>query len=212
MLKIIYLKEIDSTQKYLISALKKQQIQPPIAIFAKHQTNAQGSRTNSWISKEGNLHLSFALKIASLPKDLKLESSSIYFAYLLKLALESFDSKIWIKWPNDLYIDDKKVGGVITTVVKDNIVCGVGLNVKSAPKEFAILDIALDIDQIISTYFINLEKKFSWKYIFSKYRLEFYKSKKYFSHNHNQTLSLGDASLLNDGSILCKGQRIFSLR
>lgn len=212
MLKIIYLECVDSTHTYLIDALKRQKLKAPIAVIAKKQFDAKGSRGNSWISKKDNLYLSFAIQKSSLPEDLKLESSSIYFAYILKLILEDFGSKVWLKWPNDFYIKDKKIGGVITTIIKDTLICGIGLNLKNAPNNFAILDIKLTIDEIINAYFINLEKKLSWKYIFSKYRLEFYKSKKYFSHYKNQVVDLGNSNLLEDGSILCEGQRIFSLR
>ncbi len=87
-----------------------------------------GSRENSWQSSSGNLHLSFCIKEGDLPSDLPLASVSIYFAYLLKEILQEKGSRIWLKWPNDLYLDDKKVGGVISTKISDFIVGGMGLN------------------------------------------------------------------------------------
>ena len=52
------------------------------------------------------IFFSFAIKIDELPTDLKLESASIYFAYLLKETLYELGSCVWLKWPNDFYIDD----------------------------------------------------------------------------------------------------------
>ena len=82
LLKIIYLKEIDSTHKYLIENLKNNNISTPIAIVSDIQTNGFGSRGNSWDSLEGNLFLSFSLNIDDLPNDLPLQSTSIYFSYI----------------------------------------------------------------------------------------------------------------------------------
>ncbi|HEC1757241.1 TPA: biotin--[acetyl-CoA-carboxylase] ligase, partial [Campylobacter lari] len=51
-----------------------------------------------------------------------------------------------------------------------------------------------------------------WKNIFSKYMLEFEKSRNFFIHNEGKILSLKDALLYKDGSILLDNKRIYSLR
>lgn len=58
--------------------------------------------------KNGNLFFSFVLKRNDLPSDLQIQSASIYFSYILKEVLALEGSKIWLKWPNDFYIDNKK--------------------------------------------------------------------------------------------------------
>lgn len=209
---IHYLEKVDSTQKYLKESLKNATLISPIAVCAKIQTNGQGSRGNSWIGQEGNLFFSFALPIKQLPKDLKLESASIYFAYILKDILAGFGSKLWMKWPNDFYLDNFKIGGVITNIVKDDLVCGIGLNIANSPQGFAKLDIQMSTSNILESYFNYLEKQIEWKQIFSKYELEFYKSQSYEIHSVNGQFSLDKASLQEDGSIVSNGQRIFSLR
>ena len=209
---IFYLDEVDSTQTYLKELLKKKEVCSPVAVVAKRQTNGQGSRGNSWIGEDGNLFLSFCISIKELPKDLKLESSSIYFSYIMKQVLEDNGSKVWLKWPNDFYIGNFKIGGTITNIVKDDLVCGIGLNLVAAPNTFEKLDIEISLENILNCYFNYLKKNIEWKHIFSKYKLEFYKSKTYFVHSGNDKISLGDASLQDDGSIISNGQRIFSLR
>jgi len=211
-LQIIYLKSIDSTQTYLKSRIQTKELQAPVAVVADIQTNGLGSRDNTWRSYEGNLFLSFAIKLKSLPKDLKLESASIYLAYILKETLENLYSKVFLKWPNDFMIEDKKIGGMITNIVDDTLICGVGLNLLTAPKEFNILDIKIDKKTLLDKYFKNLENNLSWKQIFSKYELEFYGNKFFYTHNNNHKISLKDAKLEEDGSILINGERIHSLR
>lgn len=211
-MKIIYLDSVDSTQSYLVNELANKRLSAPIAVSAKVQYNGKGSRGNEWIGQEGNLFLSFAISVDMLPQDLQIASSSIYLSYILKEVLEELGSNVWLKWPNDFYLDNKKIGGTIVQFRQDVLICGIGLNLKYAPVNFDILDIQCSSQEIISCYFTKLEKKISWKYIFSKYRLEFDKSKIYFSHFRNSLVSLKDAVLLDDGSIVCEGERMFSVR
>ncbi|OHE02212.1 MAG: biotin--[acetyl-CoA-carboxylase] ligase [Sulfurimonas sp. RIFOXYD12_FULL_33_39] len=211
-MQILYLESIGSTQKYLKELVAQNKISLPYAVVAYSQTDGVGSRENSWSGMDGNLFLSFAIKIEDLPHDLKLESASIYFSYILKETLEGFNSKVWLKWPNDFYINNLKVGGVIINMVKDTLVCGIGLNTTNAPENFQKLDIVINRNKLLETYFMNIEKKSSWKQVFSKYKLEFYKNQNFYTHDKNLIISLNDASLQSDGSILINGERIYSRR
>jgi len=207
-----YLKSVGSTQTYLKELVKAKNLQLPHAVFCDFQTDGIGSRDNSWQGMKGNLFLSFAIALKDLPQDLKLESSSIYFSYLLKDVLGSLNSSVWIKWPNDFYIDNLKIGGMITNIVDDTIICGVGLNLVNAPDGFAKLDISISKEKLLEKYFKKIEKRDSWKQVFSKYEIEFYRNKSFFTHKNNSKISLGDAKLQSDGSIIINGERIYSLR
>ncbi len=211
-MQIIYLDSVDSTQKYLKELIREGKISLPCAVVADSQTDGIGSRGNSWNGVIGNLFLSFAIPLKELPKDLKLESASIYFSYILKETLSEFDSALWLKWPNDFYINDKKIGGMITNLVNNTLVCGVGLNIAEAPFGFGKLDVVVDRDELIERYFNNIKKMNLWKQVFSKYKIEFYKNQNFYTHNKNLIISLGDASLHSDGSIVINGERIYSLR
>jgi BirA family biotin operon repressor/biotin-[acetyl-CoA-carboxylase] ligase len=211
-LKIRYLDSIASTQESLKELIKKKRVSPPYAIVANIQNAGVGSRENSWIGLKGNLFLSFALSVDKLPKDLKIESASIYFAYLLKEVFFEYGSKVWLKWPNDFYLKDKKIGGMITTVVDNVFICGVGVNLENNPQKFTKLDIEIPRDLILKKYIENIEKDLTWKQVFSKYKLEFYKNKKFSTHNNSSKISLENVTLNEDGSILNNGERIYSLR
>ncbi|MDQ1263958.1 MAG: BirA family transcriptional regulator [Campylobacterota bacterium] len=206
------LKSVDSTQKYLKELLLSKKVTAPYSVVADIQTDGIGSRGNSWQGLSGNLFLSFAIEISSLPKDLKIESASIYFAYLLKETLNEFGSAIWLKWPNDFYLEDKKAGGMITNILDKNLICGVGLNLQTAPDGFAKLDISIERRKLLECYFENIKKSSSWKQVFSKYKLEFYKNQNFFTHNNNLKIPLENVSLQDDGSIVSNGERIYSLR
>ena len=200
-MKIIFLDEIDSTHTYLKELIKKDGYTYPVCISTEMQTNGIGSRGNSWTGKKGNLFFSFVLKKDDLPKDLEIQSASIYFSFLLKNILSSKGSNIWLKWPNDFYINDKKIGGTITTLTKDLVYCGIGLNLLDVSDEFGKLDIEIDKKECLEFYFDSLKKRISWKDIFSQFKIEFQKSRKFKATINNKKISLENAILFSDGSI-----------
>ncbi len=211
-MQILCLDTIDSTQKYLKKLIKEKKISLPYAVVANKQTDGVGSRDNSWKGIEGNLFLSFAIELKDLPKDLKLESASIYFSYILKETLSDMNSKVWLKWPNDFYIESKKIGGMITNIVDESLVCGVGINIEQAPDDFGKLDIKISTDKLINKYFKSVEKKVSWKQVFRNYKLEFHRNQDFSTHEEDLRISLKDARLQSDGSIIINDKRVYSLR
>lgn len=211
-MKIIFLEEVDSTHTYLKEHIQTHGFTYPICITTEMQTNGIGSRGNSWTGKKGNLFFSFVLDKKSLPEDLELQSASIYFSYILKNILSSKGSNLWLKWPNDFYVDDKKIGGTITTATKDLIYCGIGLNLLEVSELFGKLDIEIEIKECLEDYFKSLEKNISWKEIFSQFKIEFQKSRKFKATINNKKISLENAVLFSDGSIEINNTRVFSLR
>jgi len=211
-LEIIYLNEVDSTHTYLKNYIKNNSYKSPIAVVTQNQTDGIGSRSNSWEGLKGNLFFSFAIDKLMLPSDLPIQSSSIYFSYILRDVLESVGSKIWLKWPNDFYIENKKIGGTITNLSNNIFFCGIGLNLKYVNNNFGYLDIEFDIKKYLNLYFDKLESKISWKQIFSKYSLEFEKSRQMETTINNQKKSLEHSILNGDGSIFIDNKKVFSLR
>lgn len=209
---IRWLDEVDSTQRFLGDALAAGEMAPPCAVVAERQYAGRGSRGNVWTGKGGNLFVSFAVHRDRLPTDLKLESSSIYFAFLLKETLRASGSSVWLKWPNDFYLGDKKVGGAITTLRQNTLICGIGLNLVSAPESFASLDIEISRKKLLNDYFETLKENPQWKQIFRLYALEFDKSRRFKTHYKEHKFSLKNALLCEDGSIECDGQRMYSQR
>jgi len=211
-LQIIYLDTINSTQTYLKEKILSNELKPPIAVSAELQTDGIGSRNNKWISQKGNLFFSFAVALEDLPRDLQLESASIYFSYLFKEILVESGSKVWMKWPNDFYLGDKKIGGTLTTIINNNLLCGIGLNIIKSPQNHSCLDIMVSKKRVLENYFKNIEKKVLWKQVFSKYKLEFYRNQNFYTHSNNEKIFLCDAKLSADGSLEINGERIYSLR
>ncbi|MCV6607525.1 MAG: biotin--[acetyl-CoA-carboxylase] ligase [Campylobacterales bacterium] len=211
-MEIHYLKSVDSTQKYLKRSLKEKTLFPPIAVTSDIQTNGVGSRNNSWTGVNGNFFLSFAIDKKDLPKDLPLVSASIYFSFLLKEVLKKEGSSVFIKWPNDFYLSRKKIGGTITEVVGNTLICGIGLNLQPVSKDYGHLDIQVDKNEIMTSFLNLMDNPPSWQEIFSKFKVEFYKNRELNTHHNDMIVSLKDVLLNDDGSLIIEGKRILSLR
>lgn len=111
-----------------------------ILCHADSGQNFHGQGNRKWEAKRGNIHLSvfFSPKI-SLEK-----MNSKFLTMGVTSVIESIDSlpglkgKSMIKWPNDIYIDNSKVGGILTRcyTIKNMmraVVLGIGLNVETVP-------------------------------------------------------------------------------
>ncbi len=211
-MEIKYFDSLASTQLYLIDALKYDNEKAPVAILTKEQNHGVGSRENEWSGGEGNFFASIAVKIDDLPSDLALSSASIYFSFIMKKILLELDENIWLKWPNDFYINDDKIGGTITKKVNEVLVCGIGINLKKSQNGYSSLQGDILPSVLLEKYLLALEIYPTWKQIFSEYEVEFDLSRKFSVHIENYQKSLSDATLQVDGSLDIEGKRVYSLR
>jgi len=210
-LEILYFEKLNSTHKFLLKNIKSKSLHLPVVICADEQTDGIGTRGKSWQSIKGNLFFSMGLTLDYIPRDLPKQSISIYFGYLFKEVLSSYGSKVWLKWPNDIYLDDSKVGGVLSQIVGDNIIVSIGLNIKKSPKNFKTIDIDIEKKQLVKEFILKVKQVIFWKNIFSKYQVEFAKSRSHkTTYITGEKVSLSDAVLGSDGSVKINGKRIYS--
>lgn len=211
-MEILSFDTLPSTQKYLLEHLEKKTLQAPVAVIATQQDSGVGSRDNSWSGGEGNFFASIAVDIEMLPADLSLSSASIYFSFIMKQILLELGENIWLKWPNDFYLNDDKVGGTITQKINNILVCGIGINLKKSQNGYRALSHDISPEILLKNYLAALEKFPKWKQVFSEYEIEFELSRKFSVHIENYQKSLSDATLCEDGSLIIEGKRVFSLR
>lgn len=135
MLKYIHLEQIDSTNAYL----QRQQSEHDIrnwVVSTDEQTAGKGMGNNGWESEVGkNLTFSLALDMGFLPAErqfLLSEAVPLGIIEVLNPLLPS--EKLSIKWPNDIYFENRKLAGIlINSTIKANMmdisIIGIGLNV-----------------------------------------------------------------------------------
>ncbi|PAF44222.1 biotin--[acetyl-CoA-carboxylase] ligase [Helicobacter sp. 11S02596-1] len=212
-MRIKYFEELDSTQKYLLEKIRTNELASPICIVANKQNAGIGSRGNRWEQVQDSLAFSFALSLSSLPQDLPIQSSCIFFGFIFKEILVQMGFDVWLKWPNDLYIGDLKVGGIMANTSKSDLVCGIGLNIYA--EKFGSLGASVSKQGILESFFEKIKNLPEWKQIFSKYALEFHKNFNFSFHyddNSDNVLSLKGAKLLLDGGLYLDGEKIYNFR
>jgi BirA family biotin operon repressor/biotin-[acetyl-CoA-carboxylase] ligase len=132
----IRLNSVGSTNQYALGLINQQKAVNGMVVSAVEQTRGKGQDQNHWESKAGeNLTISILIQ----PKDL-LPASQFMLNKISSLAICDFvrsvlnAENVYIKWPNDIYIGDKKVAGILinNTIEGDEItwsVIGIGINI-----------------------------------------------------------------------------------
>src|SRR5690606_859527 len=133
---LIVLEEVTSTNDYLKQLLSNIKPLPEAtAIMATHQIRGKGQRGNSWLDEPSEtLAISFVL----YPKDISIHQS-FNLNMLVCVAIQRWASTllpdVQVKWPNDIYIRGKKLGGVLIENqlsgqhIRSSVI-GIGINIK----------------------------------------------------------------------------------
>ncbi len=108
-------------------------------IWAKRQTEGKGRMGRAWVSSEGNLFVSVLLQPEKpLPELCQLSFVAAVAAIEALEALLSDPTHLKCKWPNDILLGDRKLGGILLESFRDGnekswVVVGLGINVDSFP-------------------------------------------------------------------------------
>jgi len=167
------LKNTNDTTKKIYDSKKSQNI----ALLALLQKNGRGRTSKKWISKEGDLTCSFLVSFQTTVN--RLGQINLWFVNMIYIVLKKLnpDLNLKIKWPNDLYLDEKKLGGILveTSILKGKVnyfLFGVGINLVSNPKNLSYptaslrnfsksispLVLFLEISKTLTTNYYELKK------------------------------------------------------
>ena len=162
-MKLIELEEVDSTNDYL--KREYQNLPDQVCVVTKYQTKGRGRNGHIWESQPNeNLIMSF------LFKDFKNMEDAWKITQLAACSvvglLERNRIKAMIKWPNDIYVDGKKICGILTETILDpdlkGIIIGIGLNVNDTKyqsmkqvtgKSYKVSKIAVGLKTFILIYY-----------------------------------------------------------
>ncbi|MDR1401833.1 MAG: biotin--[acetyl-CoA-carboxylase] ligase [Puniceicoccales bacterium] len=136
----VLLKEETASTNADAKTLQSAGLQPPFIVLAKKQSAAYGQRGNAWKGDAiGNLYLSCAVKITDrLEKNLEIFPQHIAIS-LCEIFRTKYFARAMVKWPNDIFVRSKKMGGLLLETVWNReklagAVLGIGVNILSAPK------------------------------------------------------------------------------
>lgn len=151
---ILQFDEVLSTNFVANSMLKLNEVKIGTVIKAEFQTAGKGQDQNSWESEaRKNLLFSIIMNSDFLPPEKQFYLNKIVSLAVTDLLINMMPKKkINIKWPNDIYVGDRKIAGIlINNTIKgsflEHSVLGIGLNVNQkkflsdAPNPISIANI-----------------------------------------------------------------------
>ncbi len=171
--KVLWYDELDSTNNK-VAELFAENCPDGTVVMSDFQTKGRGQQNNGWESERGK-NLTFS--IGFYPAFIKVEEQFLLSKavslgvtdFLIQLGLDAR-----IKWPNDIYIGDKKVTGIliehsVTGALIDSSIVGIGLNlnqttfVSNAPNPSSVaieLGQEFDREKALVDLMVCLEKRY----------------------------------------------------
>jgi BirA family biotin operon repressor/biotin-[acetyl-CoA-carboxylase] ligase len=208
---IIHLDSVSSTNSYASKLLKDEKPIEGTTIIADDQLSGKGIGSNGWESEKGK-NLTFSL---ILYPDFLDVSKQFMISKVIALGIQkylAFKSRhISIKWPNDIYYNDKKIAGIliensVTGTKINHTIVGIGVNINQtefltdAPNpislkqivgdDFYLQDELVELKYHLAKYYYKLKYK-HFKEINREYLLNLYKYKVWNDYKTQDTLFRG---------------------
>jgi len=163
----IELQSVDSTNNYALAQIHANMAQPGTCYFAHEQTSGKGQRGKSWATERGtNIILSIVLKPDFLQPFQQFQLSACAAVAARQFFSQYDGDSLKIKWPNDIYWQDRKLGGIlIENIIRsqgpgggtwDWSVVGIGLNINQT-NFAAYLKNPVSLKQITGKSFDQIE-------------------------------------------------------
>lgn len=167
-----YLEEVDSTNAWALQEIAKGVVTEGTLYSAGIQTSGKGQRGNVWNSlAKQNLLLSYVVQ----PRFLLLQDQfklTMAVSLAIRATLDTYlPGKVSVKWPNDIYVDDMKIAGVLIEASSERgrlatTVIGIGININqrffnsSVNATSLLLETGVmhPLDAILNSLNVELEK------------------------------------------------------
>lgn len=159
---------VNSTNQYLLDNIQK--LNSSYACIAEYQTHGRGRFGNSWYSPFGvNLYISMYWKFRKNIYVIQNGLSIMVGIVIARILKQIGTSEVKIKWPNDIYVKNKKLSGILIELSKENIqaIIGIGININMSINQLlsnqqwiSLKDVGINIDRnILAAIIINTLRK-----------------------------------------------------
>jgi BirA family biotin operon repressor/biotin-[acetyl-CoA-carboxylase] ligase len=139
MFKILTFDTLPSTQDEMRLRLERGENVHGLVIRALEQTSGRGRRARDWKSNQGGSYQTLAIR------DSEHTLNKPYAAIAIAIGIATVIPNLSIKWPNDLFLDGKKLAGILCEYIQDHLLIGVGMNVQNdIPPNATRLDLELE--------------------------------------------------------------------
>lgn len=142
MTELLFLDIIPSTNQFLLNQLAETGAESGAAVVTFTQSDGRGQKGNKWLSEpDKNISYSLVIKPDFIPARNQFLLSE-FVSLTVKALLDEYTKEITIKWPNDIYYKNFKIGGILIenklegSLISHSVI-GIGLNINQTdfPKE-----------------------------------------------------------------------------
>ncbi len=184
---IVYFSKLSSTNKYAEKLIKTGEAQGNFLVIANEQSSGIGRKENSWFSPAGGIWITAAIYGLSVESNFTIFTGICIHQALTKLFPE-MKNKLKIKWPNDIYLHDKKLCGILSNhlAAVNYHLLGIGMNTTINKFPNDLVDTATSLQIELKTDINNTEIMKKIFDIFSKNLPDFIEGNidvKYFKRN-----------------------------
>ncbi|WPX09035.1 biotin--[acetyl-CoA-carboxylase] ligase [Anaerocellum danielii] len=204
----IYLDEVDSTNTYVKQ--NQQHLPNATLVYAERQAQGRGRLSRRWVDLEKGIKMSILLKILLLDLE-KIVPLTLFTGLVINRVLREYGVNSFIKWSNDIYLNGKKICGILSELSGEvegfgSIIIGVGINVNAENIPNEIKDIATSLKAETSQNFDRTRLIID---ILKEFEKEFPSFEKYgFSHFRDEyksfCMNLGKEILVNGERMVCR--------
>lgn len=133
----IHLDSVDSTNAEAKRLIQAKKAQEGLVITTDDQHSGRGQYGRVWESKPGQNAI---MTVVLTPQHLKIADQfllNIICSLAVANVVSTFSSDVRVKWPNDVYVRDRKISGILIQnfiqggAIKNSI-CGIGINVNQS--------------------------------------------------------------------------------
>jgi BirA family biotin operon repressor/biotin-[acetyl-CoA-carboxylase] ligase len=177
--KLLFLKNLPSTNTYAASLVKDKGVSEGTIIYTNHQSAGRGQGANKWESEENKNLLISIILFPSMIKPAEQFLLSMTVSLGICDFLDQYTTTISIKWPNDIYVKNDKIAGILieNSIMGDLIehtIAGIGININqtkfsgNAPNPVSLANLTgghYDLSQCLSQLASSLDKWY--KYLIS---------------------------------------------
>lgn len=213
-----YFNNTTSTNTALSNYVNNNYANTNILLYTFRQTAGRGQVNNKWFSDERkNLSLSFYLPIFNL-----LAKNQFYINCFISLTLCNWlekylpNEKVSIKWPNDIYVNNKKIAGILiqNNILGQNInysIIGMGININqktfpsSLPNPCALAQFSdhnFDLNQLVIAITKYFETQLQNSQFIPKQKLKTEYENRLFRKGELSVFKNNDLDTLFNGTII----------
>jgi BirA family biotin operon repressor/biotin-[acetyl-CoA-carboxylase] ligase len=171
---LLFVKNLPSTNTYAASLLKDNRLPEGTVIYTNYQSSGRGQQGNKWESEDNkNLLISIVLFPSMI-----IPEEQFYLSMAVSLGvcdfLDRYTSSVSIKWPNDIYVNNDKIAGIliensIMGSLIEHTIAGIGVNINqskflsNAPNPVSIFILTgnqYDLTECLSQLVSDLDKRY----------------------------------------------------